>query len=189
MAVTNVVWYKEELDILNNLLDLKCYGLMNKIMEVKLMKNSKYANVNLVRGGHITTVLSNKLNSAEYRQIQNLDFDKNNPVHINVYYSVFTKKNDFDTQFNGSNKHNNFIMQMDKDMNLIMENDPILYDHLREKFFNNFYSVTRLYDIMDGSMDEKNIKFIKIYKQIYDYLGNWRNNDILFAIEESLKGN
>lgn len=80
-------------------------------------------------------------------------------------------------------------MQMDKDMNLIMENDPILYDHLREKFFNNFYSVTRLYDIMDGSMDEKNIKFIKIYKQIYDYLGNWRNNDILFAIEESLKGN
>lgn len=65
---------------------------MNKIMEVKLMKNSKYANVNLVLGGHITTVLSNKLNSAEYRQIQNLDFDKNNPVHINVYYSVFTKK-------------------------------------------------------------------------------------------------
>lgn len=162
----NVVLYPEELDLLNNLSALKCYDLMNKILQLKLNKQTSIKNIFAER---LIPGLDDILNSREYKILNNKKINAGDK-HINIYYSVFNKPK------NLPNDINVLINQMDADLKALVEFNPNLGLDVQAENFMGYNTISGLQNDYPLTFEQLIVEYYKIDK----LLNNWRNKEISY---------
>lgn len=117
VSTENIVLYPEELNLLNNLSALKCYNLMNYILQLKF--KDQYSKWNTVTDGLIPG-LNNILNSREYKILNDIPVAAGDQ-HINRYYEIFNRGNAI------PNNLNDLIKLMHSDMQALQQFEPIMH--------------------------------------------------------------
>ena len=169
LTVQKIQLYDEELAILNNLESLKCYKDLNDFLELKL----KYNNFKNIANFAVKDAVKN---SIEYTiMTKGLQADIANLQHVNDYYGVFNKKNSLPDDFNA------MVNMIQNDMETIQNSDFVLFSEIRDKFFEGY---NKIGDYLYSKYDNNNVSALKnLYNNIYNYLGNWRNNQLVSTIE------
>ena len=170
-----MTWFKEELDLLNNLESLRAYSALNGFLELKLITKNHHKNIAGI-------ALDNSVrNSAEYAVLTNPSgADVAGLNHINLYYSVFNSPNHLPSDLEG------MIGVMQSDLDRLHSNDYALFRLICDKFLKgNIKFSTYVANI--GGTDEQILNTLTSkYKAIYRYLGAWRNNEVVDSIEHLL---
>ena len=175
LSYYHVTWFKEELDLLNNLESLRAYSALNGFLELKLITKNHHKNIAGI-------ALDNSVrNSAEYAVLTNPSgADVAGLNHINLYYSVFNSPNHLPSDLEG------MIGVMQSDLDRLHSNDYALFRLICDKFLKgNIKFSTYVANI--GGTDEQILNTLTSkYKAIYRYLGAWRNNEVVDSIEHLL---
>ena len=163
-------WYPEELEVLNNLESLRCYSILNEFLLLKFKNSGK----NLAKTG----IKDSVRNSIEYNVlIKGNQANIANSLHMNVYYTVFNRRNHLPMDSDV------LILLMESDMKLLKSNDRALYREIRDKFLNGSDKIV-IPESFKYVIEHNRVNYLKgIYNQIYEYLGRCRNNGIVDAVE------
>ena len=172
LSYVSVTWFKEELDILNNLESLRAYGALNDLLKLKLKSDSRKVNI------ASTALESGVKNSMEYRLLLNPGgADVADLHHINIYYSVFNSPNHLPDSLDDLAK------LIRKDLDLIQVNDLVLFELICNKFFKGNRQVSVYLNKLGGTDQVKFNRLLERYNAIYAFLGDWRSNSMVSSIE------
>ncbi|WP_407374980.1 hypothetical protein, partial [Methanobrevibacter sp.] len=162
----NVVLYPEELDLLNNLTALRCYNLMNEILQLKL--NAEFSNKNTVAEGLIPK-LNSILNSVEYKILNHKKVNAGDK-HITPYYAIFNNANNLPNSLQG------LINRIENELTQLGQFDSNLLENIRVKYLMG-RTIPDLIDEYPEMFTQGRLK--GFYSQIMKMLNSWRNQDIL----------
>ena len=178
LIVHKVIFYPEELRLLGRLTDLKAYDLINKFLESKI--SSKYRDVDLVSKGLVRELLHNQIvNTIEFRiHVQGMNADITGLAHINVYYEIFTSKENLPKTWSALAK------KIDDDLLMLSLKDSCLYNEIRNRYFEG-YSAEFYMKHLDVLEEAKYPHIEKAYLAIYNLLNYYKSNDLLYLIEKN----
>ena len=170
------------------------HKLIPKNMETDLLYEYKYIKKNNETNRTEVYVVTNRVLIKDILGIEihaTIEYDVNaygmganitDKLHLNVYYAVFNIKDDFEKNSTALAK------KIDADLSTLAKKDPILANEIRSRYLENMDAETYFAN-MNYPEDVIYEDASKIYKSIYEFLGNYRNNDLLLMIEIMIKAN